>query len=534
METLRTTQPSPEEIAKLPCPPINRFSFRATYRTLKAGAGFEDDDIDVEEFHAGKVVRFTFPFFQYKWIPPFAKWQKYLIPEWSGEWIDVTSADVVRELYTIGQDYIDEEVVKAYGFRFLLGGNSPFLLKGPEHVKVRRALIPELSQERVEAHREMSVRVMDRMIDQLPFNEPVSLTPLFEAFAQEMIIRFVFGLDDDDQPEINHLRDCLRRVMAYAYKSNWAILTNYLITGSFRQMQKRKDGVLRIYPKARRLEDEANGLLYGKIAQLRAHPNDSIASRLVARSESEPEFWTDKRLRDMLATLLVAGHDTSLSAYQWTLEYLLHNERPRARFIAEARRGESDRYARACTTEAIRLKPPFWGQFLLTKKDIALAGYKIRKGTFIFAKAHCVHSDPELYPDPLAFKPERWMDGQKPDRFGYLTFAAGTHRCPGTMFFGTESSIVFQRLFGRLDIDSYSRKLPRSFMDFGVFNRVHNPTPVYIRSRVAAEDVPWYKPSNAVEDSLDMLVDELVEGSGPDGTSGEPSVSSCPFAARTP
>ncbi len=533
----RSTQPSREEIAKLRLAPLNpdNLGFKITWETVKLALGYGDDAIDAEQHSVGKVTRLWFPFFQYKWIPPVAKWQSAIGNGWSGEWLNVNHRDIVRQLYTTGSDYFDEEDFKSFGFRFLLGGNSPFLVKGAEHVKMRRALIPELSQERVEAYREMSVQVMDRMIDELPINRAITMTPLFTAFAQEMIVRFVFGLDDDDQAEIDQLRDCLRRCMEYSTTRRSTILTVFYLIGVVKKPMERDDEAPRIFRKGRALMDEADALLYGKIAQLREHPDDSIASRMVARSVDDPGFWTDKRIRDMLATLLVAGHETSVSAYQWTLEYLIRNDRPRARLLAEARRGETDSYARACSAEAVRLKPPVWSQILAPKRDVELAGYRVRRGTLIWPLHRAVNVDPELYPDPLEFKPERWLGGEKPDRFGYLSFGAGKHRCPGTMFFGAEASIVFHRLFGRLDIEHLSlfEEFPKTKLAVTYFNRPDKPSTVYVRSRSRAQDVPWFQPAEVVEQALDMPVDELLDGQSDDEETGLDETSDaarCPYA----
>jgi hypothetical protein len=128
-----------------------------------------------------------------------------------------------------------------------------------------------------------------------------------------------------------------------------------------------------------------------------------------------------------------------------------------------------------------------------------------------------VNVDPELYPDPLEFKPERWI-GQKPDRFGYLSFGAGKHRCPGTMFFGAEASIVFHRLFGRLDIEHFSlfEEFPKTRLAVTYFNRPEKPSTVYVRSRARVQDVPWFQPAEIVEQALDMPVDELLDGQADD------------------
>jgi cytochrome P450 len=488
---------SDSEVRQLPVAPINRFAFKLTLETLGVMFGFRDDHIDEQQYYEAPVVRLIFPFFQYKWIPPFARWQAKILPGWNGEWVNVTTARGVREMYTMGPEAMDEEAIKAFGFRFLMGGNSPFIINGDEHAKARRVLIPELSRARVEAHREMSVRVLDRMIDELPLHTRTKLQPLYEAFTQEMIVRFTFGLDDADQREIDQWRDCIARVMAYSFRTNRPVATSFYIGNTLQPPLKRKDKAPRLYPAARRLQKEADSLVYGKIAELRKKPNDSVASRMVALSESDPAFWTDKRLRDMICTLLIAGHHTSADAYSWATEFLLHSPEARDKLVAEAREARTEEYARACNSEAIRLKPPIWGQLACAKKDVAIEGYRVRKGTFIMAQGRSVHSDAERYPDPLMFKPDRWKDIE-PNRYEYLTFAAGRHRCPGTEFFGVEAALVLHRMFGRLDLDAERGRLDSTRMNFAFLNRPKRGVGVFIRARRPSDEVPWYSPASDV------------------------------------
>jgi cytochrome P450 len=444
-----------------------------------------------------------------------------IIDRWTFEWVQITSPRVVRELYTRKGDDVDHEATKAW-VRPMMGSNAAFVLSGPDHVKVRQAVVPELTEKQVEQYREMSIQVLDRMIDELPLNSRLTLHHFFAAFAQEVILRATFG--DIDQAEIDELRRWLNRSIEYAFANRLRLLTGLFIWPALRPWSRRGDSIPRLpFRSAHKIRRQADRILYRKIAELRAEPNDSIASRLIARS-GDDEFWTDKVLRDTLATLLLAGHDTSVSAYSWAVEYLLRDSGALSTLRAEARAGETDRYAQACAMEALRLKPPVWGPMSLARRDMELAGYRIRKGSFMFASGLSVHADSTVYPDPLSFRPDRFLD-RTPDQYSFLSFSTGRHRCPGRNFFATEAGLLLHRVFGRLDIEPCEPRIDRTFMDHGFFNRPKAKVPVMIRRRREATQVPPFRPADtaaapAVSDADDDL--------GPVAPSPR-----CPFAGST-
>jgi cytochrome P450 len=503
-----TTVLNPDEPAGQPpsLPPVNGKAFNE-FIALAVGL---TDDFGFRTRGHGDMIRVLGP-----QVRPLQYPFELFVNGWNGESVLVTSPTVAREVYTLPTDVADFEVPKRW-LRLVMGSNSPFVLGGRDHVAVRQAIVPELTVAKVERYRELSVEVLDGMIDKLRLNAPVSLRDFYAAFAQEMILRFTFGLEAG--AELDRCRHWLNTAINHSTRQ--PALLGFLAGSAVSLRKPGHDEVPRFLLRARRIRRQTDMMIQEKLDELRLRPRDCLASRLLERQQADPKFWTEKVLRDVIATLLFAGHDTSVSAYQWATEYLLHNAHPRDRLVAEACEGRSDAYAQAVTMEAVRLKPPVWGMQAYIKKDVAIAGNLVRAGTWVFMLASAVHQDETVYPEPRSFRPERFLD-TTPDRYGMLAFSNGRHRCPGVTFFNTEANIVLHRMFGRLEMEPCLAHLDRTFMAFGFFNRPKNGTRVVVRSRRSATEVPVYCPAAAEADRHSALHEAMIAET-------DASASNCP------
>lgn len=425
---------------------------------------------------------------------------------WTGEFIFISSPEVIQQLYDLPPGSIDTEAWKK-SYIPSLGSQSPFMLRGTEHAHVRHALVAELTPARVESYRERSVRRLDEMLDELPLGTPVNLNDFYTRFTQDVILRVVFGWDDCE--DIEELKAALYRATTHYFQPKFVRMAAYMFNARVKLLDHRSpeaadrdpapfagrdDRPLKILKTAYRLRAHTDALLYRKITELRANPNDSVASRIIAQGAQQNPPWSEKRLRDIIGSLVIAGHETSVISYAWATQYILHNPAARAKVVAEAREGFTDRYAQACNTEALRMRPPVVGTGPAPlKHDIALAGYRIRKGTLLFPLMMAVHYNEKVYDNPHEFQPERWLDG-KPERYGFVPFGIGPHRCPGSTFYLTEASIVTQRIFGRLDLEPCRPRVDRARFIFGTLSRPKSDTEVIISRRRPASEVPWYRP----------------------------------------
>jgi cytochrome P450 len=151
-----------------------------------------------------------------------------------------------------------------------------------------------------------------------------------------------------------------------------------------------------------------------------------IASMLAEARYEDGSPMTEQDLRDELVTLLTDGPTSSLLS--WSFERLLRHPEKYARLRAEVDAGDEDPYLDAVMKETMRLCPaaPIVVRKLLAPME--LGGYEIPAGTTVAPCVHLVHRRPEIYPDPLAFRPERFLE-QPAGTYTWIPFGGGVRRC---------------------------------------------------------------------------------------------------------
>jgi cytochrome P450 len=152
---------------------------------------------------------------------------------------------------------------------------------------------------------------------------------------------------------------------------------------------------------------------------------------LLARHEDGTPMDEDE-VRDELMTLLVAGHETTATALSWALERLVRHPEAWERLQEEAR-GGGDEYALAVVRETLRLRPVLPLVVRKLKAPFAVGGRTLPAGATVAPCIWLVHRRPDVYPDPLAFRPERFL-GEKPGTYTWLPFGGGIRRCIGAAF----------------------------------------------------------------------------------------------------
>jgi len=202
-----------------------------------------------------------------------------------------------------------------------------------------------------------------------------------------------------------------------------------------------------------------DGELLAMIAERRADPTladreDILSMLLEAKFEPEdgetaPQGMSDDEIRDQLMTLLLAGHETTATALAWTFDLLLRNPAAYERLRAEIRDG-GDEYLKATITEALRLRPvvPLAGRRLVD--DLQVDGLDLPAGTDVSPAIWLTHTRPDLYPEPYAFRPERFLEAS-PETYGWIPFGGGVRRCLGAAFAEFEMRVVLEEVLKRCD-----------------------------------------------------------------------------------
>jgi len=182
---------------------------------------------------------------------------------------------------------------------------------------------------------------------------------------------------------------------------------------------------------------------------------DEGGAQAAPGSEAQPKGMTDQQLRDESMTTLIAGHETVASALAWTWDLLARNEDAEARLHEELDRelgGRAPsaedlprlRYTDMVFQEAMRLYPPAW---LITRKALdedEIDGYTIPKGALVVTSPYVTQRMPDLWPEPDAFRPERFSPEESAGRhrYAFYPFGGGPRMCIGSGFATVEAGLI--------------------------------------------------------------------------------------------
>ena len=187
-----------------------------------------------------------------------------------------------------------------------------------------------------------------------------------------------------------------------------------------------------------------------------APPNDLFDLMGAARDPETGEAFTDEQLGDQVATMILAGHETTATALFWALYLLALDPVTQEQVAAEVQAAtvngvldlERLKFTRAVVDETMRLYPP---AFLIARAAAGpdtIAGMPVKKHDIILVAPWLLHRHEKLWRDPNAFIPSRFMTGTPPDRFAYLPFGVGARVCIGAHFALVEATLALAKMIG--------------------------------------------------------------------------------------
>jgi cytochrome P450 len=324
----------------------------------------------------------------------------------------------------------------------VLGSRSLLLLEGADHLAHRKLMLPAFHGERMRSYEPIVAEIVDAEIDSWRLGEEFPIHPRMQAVTLEVILRVVFGVAEG--PRLRRLRQLLTTVLEETASpfTQLAALATRRFTG--RGPWAQFEGQLKAV-------DE---LLYAEIAERRAEESfeqrDDILSVLMAARFEDGGGLSDVDLRDQLLTLLLAGHETTATALAWTFDLLLRHPRGLRRLRDSLEAGE-DEYMRAVITESLRLRPvvPLAGRRL--NAELSVDGLTLPAGTDVTPAIWLTHTRADVYPEPFAFRPERFLE-EGPDTYAWVPFGGGVRRCIGAAFSEFEMRIVLREVLTRCEL----------------------------------------------------------------------------------
>jgi cytochrome P450 family 135 len=360
----------------------------------------------------------------------------------------------------------------------ILGSRSLLLLEGPEHLARRKLMLPPFHGERMRSYEPILSEIVAAEVDSWSPGEEFAIHPRMQSITLELILRVVFGVAEGSRLE--RLRGMLSRVLAET-ASPWTQLVG---------LASRRFGGRGPWAKFEGQLKEVDELLYAEIAERRVagglEERDDILSALMAARFEDGEAMSDTELRDQLLTLLLAGHETTATALAWSFDLLLRHPRELGRLRDSLEAGEDD-YLRATITESLRLRPvvPLAGRRLAT--DLAAGDVSLPAGTDVTPAIWLTHTRADVYPEPFAFRPERFLE-EGPDTYSWIPYGGGIRRCLGASFAEFEMRIVLREVLTRCEL----RKADPAPEKVGRRNITLSPklgTPVVMNARHPAREL---------------------------------------------
>ncbi|MGA9874415.1 MAG: cytochrome P450 [Solirubrobacteraceae bacterium] len=334
----------------------------------------------------------------------------------SGTWVILSDPEDAKRVFTADHAVLGVGVANSI-LGPLLGPRSVMLLEEPEHVRRRKLMLPPFHGERMKGYSEMMAEVTRRELAGWPVGEPFELWPRMQEITLEAIMRVVFGPVETDS-----LRVLRRRLRD---------LTNWM-------NDPRRLNLLAAAGPARFAGNKDYGAMMGPVeesvlAEVRRRQHDpdctdgsDIAAMLGEARYEDGSPMSEQDLRDELVTLLTDGPTSSLLS--WAFERLLRHPDKLARLRVERDAGEDDAYLDAVVKETLRLCPaaPIVVRRLLAPME--LGGYTIPAGTTVAPCVHLIHRRADIYPEPLRFIPERFLE-HPPGTYTWIPFGGGVRRC---------------------------------------------------------------------------------------------------------
>ena len=366
-----------------------------------------------------------------------------------------------RVLLVSRPDLIDEVLVKrakAFGksritklLRPILG-EGLILSEGPLWVRQRRLVQPAFHRNRISAYADVMVGYAAALADRWRSGETVDAHTEMMRVTQQIVVKTLFDAEAQGD-DAHRVADALFVILEDFAARRRSLLPTPEWLPSPANLR------------ARRAIASLDAIVYRIIAERRRSGEDRgdlLSMLLAARDEEDGAGMTDQQVRDEVMTLFLAGHETTALALSWTwlllsrapaVEAALHEELDRVLGERQPTLADLPRlpYLERVLLESMRVYPPVFSTSREAVIPTEVGGYPVQPGTNVLMSQWVVHSDPRWFPEPEAFRPERWADGllERLPRFAYFPFAGGPRVCVGAAFANMEAALVLATLAQR-------------------------------------------------------------------------------------
>jgi len=356
-------------------------------------------------------------------------------------WVVYSAPDHIREIFALTGDVLRAgEALEP--LECFLGPRSLIVLDGAEHRDERREVLAIFSADRL-ARLEQSVTLAAaRAVDRWAPGSGIDVWKLIERTVEEVNLAMALARRPDEAGRLRSLGHRARRAFALR------LFVRTVFRARLEPGRETDEG-----------RQALRDLVIRRLDETRALTHATGTSLLDMLLEDTPAP-TDADLDTVVERLITlgAGMENAIAAVAWTCLHLLRNPEALERVCAEVRGGAPhvvpgpESYLEAACKESLRLHPPFPFVIRRVAQPVSIGGFELAPDTFVVASLYLMHRRRELFPEPEAFRPERFL-GQAGHPDAYLPFGAGARRCLGHPFAVRQVRAVLAEIFRRFDVE---------------------------------------------------------------------------------
>jgi cytochrome P450 len=360
----------------------------------------------------------------------------------------INDPDYIREiLVNQSSSFVKERTVRR--MKVLLG-DGLITSDDPIHKRQRRIVAPAFHRQRIAAYGDQIVACADSQQRPWRPNQQIDMAAASMQLSLEIVARTLFNTEVTDDirsinDEVNTIMGLYNFIVAFPRLENFIHLPIPKLI-KFRKSRSRLDAIVNRLIREHR-EAAANG---------EPDKGDLLSMLLTSRDEQADDSgqhtgMSDEQVRDEVLTIFLAGYETVANGLTWTwyllsqnpdIETKLHAELDTVLGTGNEKRPPTLadypalRYTEQVFAESMRLYPPAWAMGRMSTKPVQLGPYRIPPGAHFFFSQYIMGRDPQYFPDPLRFDPDRFTLEARAARpkFTYFPFGGGNRQCIGESF----------------------------------------------------------------------------------------------------
>ncbi|MFI2779805.1 cytochrome P450 [Streptomyces sp. ALB3] len=365
----------------------------------------------------------------------------------------VADPECIGELLTETERTFDQPLL-GIAFRTVMG-NGVVVARGSDWRRKRSLVQPSVRPRQVRSYASTMTACAVELADTWSGGERVDVKREMAALTQKIAVRTIFGVDTPaDAESMGRAMDIAQQEIGKEFSGLGAVLPDWVPTPGRSRIKK------------------AASVIDAEVARVVARHRDGdgerpdLLSRLLTAVDETGARLSDQEIRDETVTLYIGGHETTSSTLVWAWYLLSRTPHALAALTGELDRVLGDRepgiddyarlpYAQAVVKETLRLYPTIWLVTGVAKEGARIGGVPVPEGTRVWSSQWVTHRDERWFPEPGAFRPERWdaEDGDEIPEYAWYPFGGGPRVCLGTRFAMVEAVLVLAVLARRFELE---------------------------------------------------------------------------------